>query len=192
MIDETVALTPSGGGGICISMAALQPADIIVSTTTAVTSAVIRLGTLSAVSHAALYGGPGMIIEAISPVVTKHAPEKALQDDVLAVAYRHPAMSPEIAAAIIRFAEKQVGQPYSRMGAIASRDFILCEIAGRYSSGFFCSQLVLEAYRAGGLPLTSVSPACVTPSDVVVIAQHKLRYVGHIKGNPALLPVLSP
>ena len=192
LISKSIALTPANGSGICISFSALRPADIIVSTTKAMVSSAIRLGTMSVVSHAALYAGDQIVIEAIGGGVTKHGIQDALADDVLTVAYRHPAMSAAIARAIIAFADKQVGQPYSRIGAILSPDHVLCVIAGNRSSGFFCSQLVAEAYRQVGLPLFDVPSQCVTPDDVVEIAQHRLAYVGHIKGDPSWFPVISP
>ncbi len=53
-----IPLTPVGGGGLCLSDVGMNPADIIVSTTHAATSGVIRADTGSSVSHAAGVGLP--------------------------------------------------------------------------------------------------------------------------------------
>src|SRR4051794_14958706 len=45
LFQQPIALTPATGGGVCIDQNALQPADIIVSTTRLAISGVIRVGT---------------------------------------------------------------------------------------------------------------------------------------------------
>ncbi len=190
--QKPIALTPAGGGGVCIDASALQPADIIISTTRAVTSEGIRIFTGSTVSHAALYAGGGDVIEAIGTGVTKHALTQALQDDVLAVAYRAPGMTAVIADRIIKYASSNVGRPYSLKGAVLSQSWILCRLIGPNPATFFCSQLVLEAFKQGGLPLTTTPSQCMAPSDVANIAQSQLIYVGHLLGDPAWLPVIDP
>ncbi len=62
--QKPIALDP-GVGGCSIGIAALQPADIIVSTTASPLHEGIRIATRSVVSHAALYAGDGEMIEAI-------------------------------------------------------------------------------------------------------------------------------
>jgi cell wall-associated NlpC family hydrolase len=193
--QKPIALTPAGGGGVCISQDALQPADIIVSTTRQGVSAVIRVGTLSSVSHAALYAGNGWVIEAIGEGVVRRTLDVALADDALAVAYRSPAMAPEIAALIVEYAAAQLGKPYSIAGAVLSADKEDCltvAVFGPKPASFFCSQLVFEAYRQGGLPLTTLPSQCVTPADAAVIARHQLTYVGHLLGDPSWFPMVSP
>jgi cell wall-associated NlpC family hydrolase len=190
-LQAPIALDP-GVGGCSISDTALQPADIIVSTTSATVSGVIRVGTHSVVSHAALYAGSGSVIEAIGAGVVSRAIDASLADDVLAVAYRSPKMTAAIAAKIVAFASKQIGTAYSVAGAVMSSDPLACRIAGPRPSTFFCSQLVIEAYRVGGLPLTTSPAQCVTPQDVVDIATRDLTYVGHLKGNTSWFPMISP
>ena len=51
---------------------------------------------------------------------------------------------------------------------------------------------VFEAYRRGGLPLTTAPSQCVTPADAAIIAQSQLTYVGHLLGDPAWFPVVAP
>jgi len=194
----------SGVGGLCIDSRSLAKADIIVSTKKGVVSDVIRIGTASVVSHAALYVGGELVIEAIGAGVTRHSIADALRDDALAVAYRHPSMRAAIADKIIAFAAKQIGKAYDMVGAglagLSSSTLIpfslerslLCRIAGPRPATFYCSKLVAEAYRQGGLPLTIEPSQCVTPEDVVEIAAHRLTYVGHLLGKPSWFPVLAP
>ena len=191
LIEKPIALDP-GAGGCSIGLSALQMADIIVSTTSATVSGVIRAGTGAVVSHAALYAGSGEVIEAIGKGVTDRTIDESLEEDVLAVAYRSPDLPPALALAIIKFASLQLGTPYSVAGALLSSRKIACRIAGPRPSSFFCSQLVIESYAKGGRALTALPSQCATPDDIVEIAAHKLRYVGHLKGNAAWFPVLSP
>lgn len=192
IFDAPIALDPAAGGGCCIPQTALNPADIIVSTTKATTSRGIRIGTRAKVSHAALYAGNGTVIEAIGEGVVSHSVDLALADDVLAVAYRSPDMTAEIADRIILFASSKLGAPYSIRGAVMSTDMVMCRILGSKPASFFCSQLVMEAYKQGGRPLSSSPSQCVTPDDLVTIARNKLAYVGHLLGNPSWFPVIAP
>ena len=191
VFQKPIALDP-GVGGCSIAIAALQPADIIVSTTTAFNSGAIRIGTRSLVSHAALYAGNGQVIEAIGSGVVQRPIEIALADDALAVAYRSPDLPATMANSIVVYAASKRGTPYSVAGALASSNKIGCRVLGPRPSSFFCSQLVIAAYASAGRPLTNAPPQCVTPEDVVTIAEHQLKYIGHLKGNAAWLPMLSP
>ena len=193
VFGKTIALDP-GPGGRSIGGSALMAADIIVSTTRAAISGAIRVATFSVVSHAALYAGDQKVIEAIGEGVVDHSLDDAMREDVLAVAYRSPAITPSIAAAIVAFAREQarLRKPYSVAGVVMSTDPILCRIGGPRTAGFFCSQLVLEAYKRGGLPLTTKPPSCMSPDDVAEIAAHRLTYVGHLKGNLTRFSTFAP
>src|SRR5690349_23199833 len=107
LFEKPIALDP-GPGGCCVGANALEPADIIVSTTKAAISGVIRIGTTSVVSHAALFAGGGEMIEAIGEGVVRRSIEAGLADDALAVVYRHPDMKPAIARKIVDWADAQV------------------------------------------------------------------------------------
>jgi cell wall-associated NlpC family hydrolase len=191
LIQKPIALDP-GAGGRSIDTAALEPADIIVSTTAAAVSGVIRVGTSSVISHAALYAGDGDVIEAIGKGVVRQTITTALADDKLAVAYRVPNLSAAIAAKIIAYAYSKRGTPYSKAGAVLSSRWILCRVLGPRPNSFFCSQFVIEAFDRGGRQLTDTPAQCVTPEDVVTIAQGKLIYVGHLLGSTAWFPVVAP
>lgn len=191
LLDPEVPLDP-GVGGCSIHEGALQMADIIVSTTNAGVSGAIRVGTGSSASHAALYDGNGMVIEALGHGVVAHAIATALDDDSLAVVYRAPNLTATQKRLAAEWALRQVGTAYSVAGALLSTDKIMCRVAGPRPGGFFCSQLVFEAFVQAGAPLSSLPSQCVTPADAVRIAAHSLTYVGHLKGSLTRWPILSP
>lgn len=63
-----------------ISASTLRPADIIVSTTDAAVSAVIRAGSGSSVSHSMLYIGGGSVVEAVEAGVVRRPLADGHQD----------------------------------------------------------------------------------------------------------------
>jgi hypothetical protein len=71
-----------------INVNALRPADIIVSTTDAAVSAVIRTGIGSSVSHSMIYIGGSTVIEAVERGVLRRPLAEALGGAVLAIALR--------------------------------------------------------------------------------------------------------
>lgn len=189
---KPVALTPSVGG-LCIDPRAVRSADIIVSTTKAFGSGFIRVGTMAVVSHVALAVANDAVVEAVMDKgVVRNSLTDALSDDVLAVVFRHPKMTAGIAARISAWATSQVGKAYSASGAVASGMGIACRVRGSGDGTFFCSQFVFEAFKQGGLPLSSMPAQCVNPGEAVDILEKDLNYVGHLKGDPAWLPIIAP
>ena len=191
LFQKPIPLDP-GPGGRSIGPGALRSVDLIVSTTGAVESGGIRIGTGSSASHVKLYVGADQVVEAIGTGVVMRSLTDAVAGDTLAVAYRHPDMTDAIAGRIGAYAMAQVGKPYSVAGALLSVDKILCQVMGPRPGSFFCSQMVFDSYKAGGLPLSTLPPQCITPGDAVVIANQRLIYVGHLKGNTSWFPILSP
>jgi len=197
-----IPLTPSSGGGVCIDLQALRPADIIVSTGEEFVSTVIKIGTASAVSHASLYAGGGKVIEAVGDDKggVRNVPLlAALEGHNLAVAYRHLQMTPDVASKIVKFAQDQVGRHYDTEGAAeaglrTASGFGLCvvlvgvvpclgarAVMGPTPGKFYCSEFVLAAYKAGGLSVINGDPASSVPNDVVMAYSHGiLGYVGHL------------
>jgi cell wall-associated NlpC family hydrolase len=198
---KPIPLTPTSGGGLCIPDSALQPADIIVSAGIGAVSTAIRYGTASDVSHAALYIGDGEVIEAIGPGVMERPLNKSLDDHSLAVAYRARGMTPSAAAIIVHFAEQWKGKKYDTVGAAAAgaRNPFVCVVvmgiapcaaarAGKFKSSdkFYCSQLVLEAYRRAGVSFITQDPNTSQPEDMVTAySRDKLLYVGHLVSTKA-------
>ena len=196
---DNMPLTPTGGGGMCISDGALWPADIVVSTTEEKVSQGIRWGTTSDVSHAALYAGGGQVIEAVGEGVLERGLLSSLHGHTLAVAYRVRGMNPVTASTIVRIAKGWKGHRYDTVGAAAAgfrahRGGMVCVIAfgiipcaaaraGKFKSSheFYCSQLVLEAYRRAGASFIDQNPNTSYPQDIVTAYSHgKLEYVGHL------------
>jgi len=198
---KPIPLTPTSGGGMCIADSALQAADIIVSAGIGAVSTAIRYGTASDVSHAALYIGDGEVIEAIGPGVMERPLNKSLDDHSLAVAYRARGMTPSAAAIIVHFAEQWKGKKYDTAGAAAAgaRNPFVCVVvmgiapcaaarAGKFKSSdkFYCSQLVLEAYRRAGVSFITQDPNTSQPEDMVTAySKDKLLYVGHLVSTKA-------
>ena len=194
---RNIPLTPKNAGGLCIGESSLQPADIIVATTSATSSAFIRYATFSAVSHALLYAGSGQVVEAISEGVVERSLKDCIADDIRAVAYRHPQMTPAAGEKIIRFAEKQVGKEYDYAGAAGAgieNNLGVCLVvfgiigcpaarAVQWSNRdkFFCSELVLAAYAEAGLKIVDTRPDQTVPDALVTAQSHgRLQYVGHL------------
>jgi hypothetical protein len=180
----------------------LFPGDIIVSTVaSSYVSTGIRAASGSEVSHAMLYTGGGMVIEATAAGVLPAALATALKKATLAVAYRHRALClPQggphpLGAAIAAYALSKVGKPYdygaivaqaadrsrwarsvpgSPGGAVLSPPIELAGLVGRLGDpddSYVCSELIFEAYRRFNLPLSPKPPEQCAPGDLVTLAQ---------------------
>lgn len=187
---QSTALNPRNGGQL-VGPEALRPGDILLSADAGVTSAGIRLMTLSPVSHAALYVGDGYVVEAVGSGVRSRSVAAVLAEEAVVVAFRDPRVTPERGDTIAAYALRQVGQRYDHLGVVLQvpftlerracelplvpnlvRDFCIRGIAtiqlGSFSNDqFFCSQFVLEAYRQSGLPLTDAAPRWLSPRDIL-------------------------
>jgi cell wall-associated NlpC family hydrolase len=213
---QNKSLDPSNGGELVMPKV-LRTGDIILSAANGINSAGIRAITLSPVSHAALYVGNGQIIEAVGSGVRQRSIQDFIADEATIVAFRHPKMDGIEAALVQKFAEKHVGTKYNTAGIVLHAPFTLqrkfCELpimpalvrdacirgSAAITLGpvpndqFFCSQFVLEAYKAAGIPLTDSDPRLVTPGDLLHMRQgdvpsikihQALQYVGHLKAPP--------
>ncbi|WP_168204234.1 papain-like cysteine protease family protein [Aliikangiella coralliicola] len=182
-----------GEGGMSISIEALSPGDIIVSTARHIVSYVIRLGTLSAVSHAMLYVGDGKVIEAVGDGVREVGLEQALNGALIAVAYRDPRVNSAIANQIVNYAKTRIGNPYNYAGVAyvgysilnPGKSMLINAIADRLglrigqAGATYCSELVFDAYEQASVPL-GVRPSTSTPDDIVDLFGDRLDYVGHL------------
>ncbi|HJQ31286.1 MAG TPA: papain-like cysteine protease family protein, partial [Pyrinomonadaceae bacterium] len=197
-----------GTGGRSIGLDALEPGDIILSTTNAGISRAIRAMTGSAVSHAMIYTGDGgQVVEAVGDGVIFRPLAQAIADATVAVAFRHPNITSDQALLVRDFVGQQIGKSYNYWGIVRQARFQIdraycrllsgdaraeCEnFVGRVWLGtadnetFFCSQLVLAAYEAAGLPLTSNPPNWGSPDDLAQLRlSNRLNYVGHLKAPP--------
>lgn len=192
-----------GVGGRSIATGTLQAGDIIVSTTRQFVSRAIRLGTISPVSHVMLYVGDGRVIEAVGSGVRETTLAAAIDDAILAVAYRHPQLDAARATVLVAYARTRVGNPYNYAG-VAYQGYRLLnplpaaviDAIGRrlgvevgQAGAVYCSELVLESFERAGVPLASGRPGQSTPSQVVQIARSNLSYVGHLKAEDVPLGI---
>lgn len=214
-LQNSVLLTPANGGQT-VGSQDLRAGDIILSATHGINSLGIRVFTLSPVSHAALYLGDDRIIEAVGSGVRTRSTAEFMADEATIVAFRHPGITDAHAESMRVFAQAQDGKKYNTAGIVLQAPFTLqrkfCEIplvpgslrdaclrgtaavqlGAARNDRFFCSQLVLEAYRAAQLPLTDASALMVSPADLLhmregdvpsVQIKQALQYVGHLKGG---------
>lgn len=204
MLSSEIPLDP-GVGGRSIGVSALAIGDLIVSTTREVPSRLIRFGTQAPVSHAILYVGDGLVVEAISEGVVLRPVEQAVAGSYLVVAFRHPGLTPEQALRVRDYAGQQIGKQFNYEGIVRQAGFqldkkVFCggktgeehdrcvRWVGRVNLGtatndrFFCSELVLKAYETAGVPLTTTPPNYSSPGDLPELQQNgMLAYVGHLK-----------
>ena len=215
------SLTPIDGGRL-VTRDDLQPGDILLSADAGITSAGIRLFTFSPVSHAALYVGADEVAEALGGGVRLRSMDRVLKEESVIAVFRHPALDAKGALHVSQFARDQVGKPYDFVGVMMHAPFALqrrvCEFPGvpmllreaclstlatfqlihGSDDRFFCSQFVLESYRAVGLPITRARPHWVSPEDIMHMragdvpslpVEQPLMYVGHLKFTPYAMPL---
>ena len=182
-----------------ITEADMKTADIIVSTGSGAVSAVIRAGSVSKYSHAALYIGDGQVIEAIGEGVVKQPLSAALRDDTLAVVYRRKNLNDAQTKVIVNYASGQVGKKYDYAGVAGASKYTVGGMVMNIvsfplgviqnvgeaintispESSFFCSELVLMAFKKANAPITFKPPTISSPSDIP--GSHQVAYVGHLK-----------
>jgi uncharacterized protein YycO len=201
---DEIPLDP-GAGGRSIGADALEIGDVILSTTADAVSRGIRAASGAPVSHSMLYVGGGQVVEAIGSGVVLRSLSDAVGPATVAVAFRHPDITSEQALMVRDFAGQHLGREYNYWGIVRQALFRLdmaafcrgksgeeydrCRNwAGRVNLGtggndqFFCSQLILAAYKHAGAPLTASEPHWSSPGDMAELRLSKrLGYVGHLK-----------
>lgn len=198
---------------------ALQPGDILLTADPTAASASIRLVTFSPVSHAALYVGDGHVVEALSGGVRVRSLDELIGEAALVLVLRHPELTAEQAGQVIDYAVGKSGAGFSFVGMTLQLPFTIsrraCELPlvsstlrdvclrslnilptlAAEEKRFFCSQLVLQAYRHAGIAITSADPRRVSPADILhmragdvssVKASTRLLHVGNLKMHEPL------
>lgn len=182
-----------------MSAAELKRADILLSSSADLRSLLIRAGELSPYSHAFLFVGHGVIVEAVGHGVERKSLTMALASDSHVVVYRYRNMPPGKADAIAQYGEAQVNKRYNYFGAFhAAMKTPVATVIGMVSpsmlvagaamdadsmfhkdgSSLYCSELVVRAYAAAGLDL-GVPVGMSTPS--MFAGSPKLELLGHLK-----------
>ena len=192
----------------------LRPGDILLTSEPSLRAAGIQLFTFAPVSHAAVYTGEGKIVEAAMPSVRTRAIQGVLKDETVVVVLRHPELTEEQARLIKEYALAKSGAGFSFLGVTLQFPFSIgrrvCEVPlvpsavrdaclrslgvlsqmAAADSQLFCSQLVLQAYRHAGAPLTNADPRLISPADILHMREgdvssfsirRPLRYVGLLK-----------
>ena len=206
-LSDDIPLDP-GVGGMSIGPDSLQIGDIIVSTTSAAFSGLIRAGSGAPISHAMLYVGQGgQVIEAIGEGVVMRPLTQALEHSDTAVAFRVPGLTDDQRQQVADSAYQYVGRPFNKWGLVRSGlvhiEERLCnalpgEAAARchayrgripFGQGsperLFCSQLVLQSFQDVGKQLTTEPCNASAPGDLVNFAFRDglMSYVGHLKSD---------
>jgi len=203
---------------------ALRPGDILLTAMPTITSAGIQLMTTAPVSHAAVYIGEGRVIEAVRSGVHTRSIAQVMDEESVALVLRYPGLSETQARRIREYAEQKLGAGFNYFGVTVQIPYSIsrkaCElplVAAPLRDGciqamgvfsqlaeseqqLFCSQLVLQAYREAGVPLTDADPRIVSPGDILHMREgdvpslqiHKaLHYVGHLKYDGAQVAQLG-
>src|ERR1035438_3981962 len=103
-----------------VQISDLEPADVITSTTSEMSSAFIRMATMSDSSHSLLYIGHTRIVESVPPAVRVTTIDIALEISPWAKAWRIATLSYQDKEKICSFAVSLKGSPYSSFAAIQS------------------------------------------------------------------------
>jgi Permuted papain-like amidase enzyme, YaeF/YiiX, C92 family len=192
----------------------LQPGDILLTAEPTLISASIRLVTFAPVSHAAVYVGDRQVVEAVRTGVRVRDLEEILAEATVALVLRYPVLTAEQAALIREYAVNKSGAGFNFLGitlnipisisrrvcevpfvSAAVRDAciramgVLHQLAPSQSE-LFCSQLVLQAYRHAGVPVTAADARLISPADILhmregdvssVKISKQLHYIGRLK-----------
>lgn len=156
------------GGGTCylLDHTKIKAGDVLLSTTDAGLSSIIRGVTGSDFSHAAIFiQNGGTVIEAVAPnVKLSSVVDLAIRDRKSVKVLRWAGQDPAVGQAVARYARAHVFKGYSRKGAV------LTQVPGALGSAdgheLFCSQLIAASYLSCDLALTDKDPDKTTPEDI--------------------------
>ncbi|KGT89243.1 hypothetical protein NG99_19740 [Erwinia typographi] len=179
-----------------IDISSLRAGDILLSSSTTLTSWGIRLFSFSGVSHASLYIGNHQVAEAVGGGVKIISLAEAIAESNNFLALRRNNLSEEQTQIVRDYALAQQGQKYNYKGIVMFAPFMItrriCELpltnatfrdrcltmlaTVQLSSDvtvasdqptFFCSEFVLSAFTAAGAPLFSGEAQWMSPGDLL-------------------------
>lgn len=164
---------------------ALQVADVILSTTAAAVSTVIKAGTAASYSHTMLYVGDGKVVEAVDKGVVHRSIKLAAAGALYAHCYRLKDMTSEQAQKIAAYAISKVGGSYAYGGVFGGSGLVSILTlptqpwlhlarwgANKVKAGvgskrtYFCSELVEDAYESQDLTVSRYYPSMTNPGDI--------------------------
>jgi hypothetical protein len=199
--------------GRSIDVGSLLPADIILTSRPGVISSAIRGVTSSPVSHAILHIGNGRIIEATAAGVDIYGLDLAFKDDGggevnYAVVLRSPDVDEAVGRNIVDYAKSKLGSSFNYFGFFKYVALMVrlhpdlysgkpyeirtqmsnwigkVELGVPDTTEVFCSQLLVEAFQAGGADFTRAPADWTAPGDVLLkLKEGYLEYVGHLRGG---------
>jgi cell wall-associated NlpC family hydrolase len=163
----------------------LQVADVILSTTSAAVSKVIKAGTAAGYSHAMLYVGRGSVVEAVGNGVVQRSIKLALGEARLASAFRLKSLTGDQAQKIADYAITKVGGSYAYGGVFGGSGLVSILSApaqpwlhlarwgaNKVKTGvgskrtYFCSELVEDAFESQELTVSRYYPSMTNPGDI--------------------------
>jgi uncharacterized protein YycO len=192
----------------------LRPGDILLTSEPTLISASIRLMTFAPVSHAAVYVGDRQVVEAVGSGVRVRDLDEILGEATMVLVLRYPELTAEEATLIREYAVNKSGVGFSFLGITLNIPFSigrrLCELPlvspalrdacirgmgvlqqlAASESRLFCSQLVLQAYRNAGVPVTHADPRLISPADILHMREgdvssvkipKQLHYIGRLR-----------
>ena len=184
----------------------LQVADVILSTTSAVVSKVIKTGTAAGYSHAMLYVGGGAVVEAVANGVVQRSIKLALGEARLASAFRLKTLSGDQAQKIADYAKAKVGGSYAYGGVFGGSGLVSVLSApaqpwlhlarwgaNKVKAGvgskrtYFCSELVEDAFESQELTVSRYYPSMTNPGDIAEFSERnpfKFPKIGEIELPP--------
>jgi hypothetical protein len=136
----------------------LRKGDILLNTTNAALSNMIRDVTNSNYNHAAIYVGNGKVVEAVGKGVREVTLKEFLgdKDIVRVMVLRNGNLSTDQQDAVASFARSKVGARYNVGGLLGGAvNFKPHNFTSFDRADYFCSQLVAAAYSSAGAALHS-------------------------------------
>lgn len=176
-----------------ISEKELQEGDLLFSSTINLQSIGIRIFSVSAVSHVAIYIGQGQVAEAVGGGVQIVSLDDTLAHSDKIFALRLPGLTLHQAEQIRQFATQKAGSAYNYMGIVEMLPFMvtkqLCSLnpfskefrqqcvqglaeaqlssPNGSRSTYFCSEFVVAAFENAGHPIAQISAGWVSPDDLL-------------------------
>jgi hypothetical protein len=165
-------VTEPGSGMRRLNDTVLQPGDIILTTTTAAVSKIIRVAAGSDISHAMVCVEDRSIVDATGEGVQARNTQRLFFEPSCSIHVLRvrDGMSDAQLAEVRNFMRRHIGTQYS------AREAVLAVLGGARQSSKkqFCSRLVAQAFESAGIQLVSDSNYC-SPA--------------HLKESPLLAPV---